>query len=244
MARYLQRQTDAHAAGLASVEVGDVVPFEAAPVQTVEPRLAWDEAVAAVRFFRPEVEPRSWAAPPDWALLVAGPETVHAPAFALGNYPQMVRQVRPLLTATDLTALRPTAPSPAAVPELTAWATRQSEWPQVLLALGVLRRAGRFAEADALRQEADAVPEAWQAAWANEEAALLWHRGDADAAAASWAKQAESVPVLFNRGLASLFLGRAKEARVSLRRASEQLSETDAWHHLAGLYLALAEMRG
>ena len=79
MARYLHRQADAHAAGLAAVETtGKVVPFEAAPVQTVEPRLAWTEAVAAA-FFRPaDTDAHSWSIPTDWPALVAGQEPMHA----------------------------------------------------------------------------------------------------------------------------------------------------------------------
>jgi hypothetical protein len=52
------------------------------------------------------------------------------------------------------------------------------------------------------------------------------------------------VPVWFNRGLAALFLNEANTARALLRQAAEKLPETGAWHHLARLYLALAEMRG
>jgi hypothetical protein len=246
MVRYLQHQADAHAAGLAAVEVvGEVVPFDAAPAPSVDPRIAWVAAVAATPLFRPEAETGAWPVPPEWPVLVAGLEPANAPAFALGNYPQLVRHVRPLLTATDLPALRPAAGRPVSVPALTAWATRQSTFPQLLLALGLLRLAGQFDEADALlTQHGKVVPEAWRAAWTNEAAALLWHRGRTEEAAASWAKQAESVPVLFNRGLAALFLGRPAEARTWLRQASEQLPEAGAWHHLAGLYLALAEMRG
>ena len=48
----------------------------------------------------------------------------------------------------------------------------------------------------------------------------------------------------FNRGMALLFLDRAAEAKSLLRRATELLPESSAWHHLAGLYAALAEMRG
>ena len=51
------------------------------------------------------------------------------------------------------------------------------------------------------------------------------------------------IMVLFNRGMAALFLNRAKEARPLLSQAVEQLSEDDGWHHLGRLYLALAEMR-
>lgn len=54
MARYLQQRSEDQAAGLVSPEAtGDVVPFEAAPVQTVEPAVAWNEALAAVRLLQP-----------------------------------------------------------------------------------------------------------------------------------------------------------------------------------------------
>ncbi len=88
-----------------------------------------------------------------------------------------------------------------------------------------------------------AVPAAWQAAWANEEAALAWHRGRPEEAAALWQEQPESLPVLFNRGMAALFLGRPGEARAPLSAAIARLPEDSGWHHLACLYLALAEMR-
>ncbi len=45
-------------------------------------------------------------------------------------------------------------------------------------------------------------------------------------------------------GMAALFLGQSAEARTSLGQAAAQLPEVGAWHHLARLYLALAEMRG
>ncbi len=245
-AGYLRRQTENHADGLAAVEIGgDVVPFEAAPVQAVEPRVAWNESIAAVRLVHPGVDVRSWQAPPEWPPLVAAQEPATALAFAVGNYPQLVRHVRPLMAASDLTALRPTTGRPIAVPALTSWAAGQKEWPQRLLAIGALRLARQFDQADALlREHRSAVPEEWRSAWANEEAALLWHRGRAEEAAAAWAAQPESVPVLFNRGMAALFLGRSTEACSWLTKAAAQLPEAGAWHHLAGLYLALAEMRG
>ncbi len=112
----------------------------------------------------------------------------------------------------------------------------------MLLAAGVLRLAHQFDEAaDLLRRK---PPSEWQAAHANEEAALAWHRGRAEEAAALWRRQPESVPVLFNRGMAALFLGDAATARTSLDQAAAALPETGAWHHLARLYLALAAARG
>jgi predicted Zn-dependent protease len=88
------------------------------------------------------------------------------------------------------------------------------------------------------------VPAAWRAAWTNETAALAWQRGRVEDAVRLWTALPESVPVLFNRGMAALFLSRPAEARASLAQAAAQLPEDSAWHHLARLYLALAEMRG
>ncbi len=244
MARYLDRQTANHGAGLAAnLDGGEVEAFDAAPVQTVDPRVAWDEALTVVRFLDPTAATRGWQVPPEWSILVAAQEPATALAFAVGNYPQQVRHVRPLLHGADLTTLRPSAGRPVTVAALTAWATRaaeQGQFQNVLTALGALRLARQFDAAETLARLE--VPQAWRALWVNEAAALAWHRGHADEAAASWQQQAESVPVLFNRGMAALFLGRSAEARFPLAGAARQLPEAGAWHHLAGLYIALAEM--
>ena len=87
------------------------------------------------------------------------------------------------------------------------------------------------------------APAVWKALRANEEAALAWHRGQAEEALALWRTQKASVPVLFNRGMAALFLGRPTEAQTVLREAVAQLPDTSAWHHLGHLYLALTSAR-
>lgn len=249
MSRYLARQSEAHAAGLAAADlVGEVVPFEAAPVQTVDPRLAWDEALAAVRHFQADVKTKTWQAPPDWPMLVAAHEPTVALAFCVGNFPQLVRHLRPVLENADLTELRPSAGRAVPAPALTAWANdnaAKKQFPKLFLALGALRLARQFALADELVAAVrDSVPADWQAAWANERAALAWHRGHADEAHKLWQEQPPSVPVLFNRGMAALFLGKNAEAQTALREAIAKLPETSAWHHLGRLYLTLAEMRG
>ena len=43
--------------------------------------------------------------------------------------------------------------------------------------------------------------------------------------------------------MAALFLGRPAEARAPLGQAIPRLPEDNSWHHLARLYLTLAEMR-
>ncbi len=237
--RYLQRQAQAQAEGLGYTEPADeVVPHEAAPAQPVDPQLAWGEAVAVAQHF-PGAAPKAWPVPPDWPGLVAAQEPAVALAFCLGNYPQLVRNLHPLLSS-EPPALRvpPGRPLPAAA--LADWANAQTGYPQALLAAGVLRLARHFDEAaDLLRQAGDA-PAAWQALKANEEAALAWHRGRGEEALALWQAQAPSVPVLFNRGMAALFLGRRDEAVAALTQAVAPLPDTSAWHHLGHLYLALA----
>jgi len=246
MARYLERRAEAEANGLVSADAsGEVVPFEAAPVQAVDPRLAWDEALTAVRFFGESKI--AHAAPPDWPALVSAQEPAVALAFAVGNFPQLVRHVQPLLNATDLKTLKPAAGRALPLPNLLTWATQTAakhDYPQALLALGALRLARQFEAADALvKKHAKEVPAEWQSAWANEEAALAWHRGDADLALKLWRSQADSVPIMFNRGMAALFLGKPTDARKFLNQAIANLPEDGAWHHLGKLYLALAEMR-
>jgi hypothetical protein len=248
MARYLDRQTRAHTAGLGAAETAEVVPFEATPVQPVDPRVAWDGAVAALHLFHQGAETDSLRVPAEWPALVSAYEPVVALACCVGNFPQLVRNFYPLLHETDLTGLRPTAARPLPAPGLVASADEQAakgEFPGVLLALGLLRLAREFDRAAELveRQRAK-VPSTWRAAWANEEAALTWHRSQAEEALALWQAQKESAPVLFNCGMAALFLGRPAEGRAALVRAVDQVAEDNPWHHLGRLYLALAEMRG
>jgi hypothetical protein len=177
--------------------------------------------------------------PPEWPGLVAGQEPAVAVPFALGNYPQMVRHLPPLL-AHDLPGLRAT-PARSASASLREWAARIHDCPQTLLAAAVLRMAGDLdAAAAILRQQ---VPGPWRDFQANELAALAWRGGDAEAALQQWQRCPERAPVRFNCGMACLFLGRPEEAQEGLRCAVAELPETSAWHHLGQLYLALAVSR-
>jgi hypothetical protein len=247
-ARYLARQATAHEEGLGLADLGDeVVPFDAVPVQPVEPRLAWAEAVAVLRPFGLPADALPGPVPPDWPSLVATHEPEIALPFCLGNFPQMVRHLPALLHNPDGGAPRVAAARAVPVPGLEEWAdgvARSKDGRPTLLAAAVLRLARQFEAAGRLLDGLKAVPAGWQGVLANERAALAWHRGDAAEAAASWRGQADSVPVLFNRGLAALFLGEPAEARAALSAAASGLPEDGAWHHLARLYLALAEMRG
>lgn len=238
MARYLGRQSTAHAAGLAAAVPGDVEPYEAVPVQAVDPRQAWDEASAVLTQFGGQG--KTGKAPAEWPQLVAAQPSHTGLAFAAGNFPQLVRDLAPLYRAESLADLPAVDGPPITVTGMEK-TVRGSSFPQLLLALGALRLARQWDAADALVQaNANRVPAEWADAWANEVAALHWHRGRKEEAARRWQAMTESVPVLFNRGMAALFLGQPEEARADLRKAVERLPESSGWHHLGRLYLALA----
>src|SRR5262249_6574604 len=150
---------------------------------------------------QPESNSPSWLVPPDWAATVTTQEPAAALAFSFGNYPQLVRNLYALSHATDLPALLPTETTSPPAPALRKWAVASAQehhYPQVLLAAGVLRLAQQYdAAAELLRHHQATAPAPWQAAWANEEAALAWHRGQPHEAATLWQKQAASIPVLF-----------------------------------------------
>jgi hypothetical protein len=234
MARFLGRQSAAVAAGMAADQPGDVELHEAVPVQAVDPKQAWDEATTVLESVDLAFSAK---APADWPTLVAAQPSHTGVALAAGNFPQMVRDLAPLYRAAeDLGRLSVPDGSPVAVEETTA-----SEFPQALLMLGTLRLARQWDAAEALlKAHAGRVPSKWAETWANEEAAIVWHRGRKAEALKRWQSQPESVPVLFNRGMAALFTGKPTEARADLRRAVEQIPESSGWHHLARLYLALA----
>jgi tetratricopeptide (TPR) repeat protein len=128
---------------------------------------------------------------------------------------------------------------------LVNWAEKSKPAPQALLAAGVLRLAHEFDRASRLLAEcAPSLPKEWKAACQNEQAAVAWHSGRREEALGLWQDiESDHLPALFNRGMASLFLGKPAEAIVSLKQAIARLPESSSWHHLARLYLTLAEMR-
>lgn len=241
---YLTRQVNAQAEGLGFAEPGDEVqPYDAIPVQPIDPKLAWEETRGVLKAFPGLTMPRSLPVPPDWPQLVAGHEPAVALAFALGNYPQLVRNLHPMLAGGDLGKFRPTPQRSLAGPALLDWANGQTEPGNRLLAAGVLRLAREYNHAAEVLKKTSGLQSEWKGLWANEMAALSWHRGLSEEALTLWQKQEETVPVLFNRGMAALFLGKPEAARDGLRRAVSALPDSSSWHHLGQLYLALAQAR-
>ena len=245
-AGFLSRTADAETLAAAAAALGDVEPHEVAVGYRAEPRLAWQEAMEVLAAFGKTASPIP--APGEWGGLVARQDGTAGLPFALANYPQRVRDLGTLLSATDLGTLLPTHAESAPVSAgLLKWGTKHlgtGELPHALIAAANYRAARDFDRAaEALAGLKAIVSADWQPVLANEEAALAWHRGDYTTADRLWAAMPDSVPARFNRGMAALFLGRATEARGHLKAAVAGLPEASAWHHLASLYLALAEMR-
>jgi tetratricopeptide (TPR) repeat protein len=244
--RYLQEQAMAYQAGMGFADSGDVTPYDSVAAQPIDPRLAWDEACAAIRYLAPLQDLRSWKAPADWPALVAAQDAVMLLPFCIGNFPQRVRDL-PALFEADSLAPPHAGAHPASPPSaLIAWAEDYSKTgPHPILAAAALRMAGQFERATKLLEKAErTLPEAWQIVVANEKAAVAWHRGETAQATATWESLPLPPPVLFNRGLAALADGRRADARTHFNGAVAQIPESDGWHHLGRLYLALAELRG
>jgi hypothetical protein len=245
-ANMLNHTTDAATLETALDALGAVEPHEVAVGFRAEPRLAWQEALAVLAAFGHAAV--SIPAPADWGRLVVRQEAVAAVPFALGNYPQRVRDLGTLLAAQDLRTLLPTnVETEAASNGLVQWGTpfiEHGTLPQALVAAANYRAANDFDRAaTTLADLADRVPSAWQPVLANEQAALLWQRGQFAEALAAWERQADSAVVSFNRGMANLFLGNIAAAQANLRQAVALLPDNSAWHHLASLYAALAAMK-
>ncbi len=243
--RYLRQQVGAQAAGLGVAELaGEVTPYEAVPAQPIEPRLAWSETLFAISQFG--ASERSFSPVPEWPNLVALHDPCYSLSLSAANFPQRVRNLQPLLQAKRLSDLRGHGQQPIELEALLEW-TRQTIqkklYPQMLLSVGLLRMCRQFKAALQVFDEHKTMPADMNAAWENEHAALYWEQGESEKAKALWQKQASHAGVQFNIGMAALFTDRPADAKTPLQASVRQLPESSGWHHLARLYLALAEMR-
>jgi tetratricopeptide (TPR) repeat protein len=227
--RFLATRSDAAATAVEPGE-GEVEPHEVATGFRVDPSAAWNDATCQI-----SAAAGPLPLPPDWGTLVNQPAPTFAVPMALGSFPQRVRDLQPLLTKFDAAELRPSGsqtPVPGLV-GLRGWIAKNAAR-QPLLAAGVARTIGDFPTAERLLTGADADSR-------NERAALLWQRGDCETALTAWESEPESPAVLFNRGMAQLFLGKLEHARTTLTQAIAALPEASGWNALARLYLAVAQ---
>jgi hypothetical protein len=234
MVRFLASRSDAAAAAVEHGE-GEVEPHEVAAGFRVDPRAAWMDATTHITPGGQTPGSSAVPLPNDWATLVNQPAAVFAVPMAAGNFPQRVRDLHPLLAKFDPAAMRPSADQPPlpGFSGLRNWVTKNATT-QPVLAAGLARLVGDYDTAEKL------IP----ADEANERAALLWQRGDCEMALQAWAAMPETPAVLFNRGMAMLFLGKFAEAKSALPKAVAAIPEASGWNALARLYLAVAEIHG
>lgn len=243
LARYLRQQAEAEKAGLTGSESGEVTLYDSGPVHPVDAQVAWREALTAAALLAPELD--DWQPPSDWPRLVARHEPVFDLPLSLGNFPQLVRQLQPLLTAPELGELLPKSIESNDETEPPAWVLRAGESGNaeaMLIAAAALRLARQFRHAsELLARIADTGDPALRPLIENERAAIAWHRGDREEAYAMWQRLPDGPVAWFNRGMAALFLGRKDEARAALQHAIAMLDDNTAWYHLACLYRTLAD---
>ena len=206
MVRFLASRSDA---ATAAVEpAGEVEPYEVAAGFRVDPRAAWLDANAALATGG-NAPPPAVQLPSEWASLVGQPAAAFAVPMAAGHFPQRVKDLQPLLVKFNPAELRPSGTQPAlpGFSGLRLWLAKNGATNQ-LVASGIARTLGDF---DTAARLVASVPAA-----DNDRAALRWQKGECAEALAAWEAMPESPAVLFNRGMARLFMGRIAEDRKSV----------------------------
>jgi len=235
MVRFLASRSDAASAAVETGE-SEVEPYEVAAGFRVDPRAAWLDAVAPITSGG-NAPPPAVQIPTEWASLVAQPAAAFAVPMAAGHFPQRVKDLQPLLTKFNPAELRPGG-SQAPLPGFTglrSWLAKNGA-NNPLVAAGIARTLGDFDTAGKFLTGVNGAE--------NDHAALLWQQGKCAEALAAWDAMAEAPAVLFNRGMARLFLGQIAEAKPTLQKAIEAIPEASGWQALARLYLAVAEIHG
>ncbi len=221
---------------------GLVEPYDSGVSHPVDAGLAWRGAVASLAgITEPEVK---FERPAEWVTLVQSRDSYPAVALAAGNYPQMLRDLPALLQVENLADLRGTPGPVHELPGLSAWAARTAKgsFAGRLLAAGVLRMAGQLEPAGEYLRDDAGLAKMQRLTLQNERAALQWSRGECTGAVRLWQELADTPTGQFNLGMSALF-DKPAQALPFLQNATQLLADEDPWRHLAGIYLALAEMR-
>lgn len=233
-----------------SLAESEFEPYQPAEVSVLDARSVLEEALAAAQWLvidptqRGQFHARQMRHVPDWPGMVRQLEPVPLVPFALGYYPQLVRDVQSLLEG-GWRNWKP-AQGQARTSGLWEWGElmlAQMRPAEALFAMSLLRLLGQTREARQLfRAIKGQAPSSWSVLVSNEDAALAWQEGDYQTASRILDSIASSAPpILFNRGLGALLLGRTRQARDLLAQAAAQLPDSSAWHHLAQLYCLLCE---
>jgi tetratricopeptide (TPR) repeat protein len=239
----LGQRVRAVAAGFVSERLPEVVPYEAVPPLAIDAGLAWTEALEAGNAFG--LATPSFECPTGWADLVVNAAPISAVPMCLGNFPQLVRDIKALAEVANLPSLRPQPPATSIdATGVRNWRSSDPSAAVTFVRAGVLRLAGEYAEASRMLAELPERRGKLKTALLNERAALAWHQGEHERAIDLWNGAREDTPVLFNRAMSLLFSRQAAESRPLFDRALAELPASSGWRQLAELYLAVAELKG
>ena len=237
--QYLKGQVTAREEGLGlEVRDGEVVPYDAVPVQPVDPKQAWDDGITAAKLLAADVN--AWPIPHDWPGLVNVQEPAVALAFCVGNFPQIVRNLQPLLAGGDVAALRVNTGQPTAPGGLLEWASKVKE------PCAVHRRRGCALSDTSFRGSGKSVKARHELACPGRKRA---GRTGLAPRSIRGSRRPVAVAGFVGAGVVQSRNGSAIPRRCSVGPARpgaavKQLPETSAWHHLGQLYLVLAANRG
>ncbi|HQR42685.1 MAG TPA: hypothetical protein PLX97_08370 [Gemmatales bacterium] len=211
--------------------VSEVEPYQAQPALGLDLGLAWNDAVlpglllADGELRLASRYPGAWAAARHQALTGPFP-------CCIGLAPQFLQSIQGILNNATAFLQQPVVNQTG---NMTAEQTLDNKTP--LSQLAIARLAGDHGKAAELIPQLDG-----ELLQQNERAAQLWLEGDRVAARQQWDSLDDSQPVIaFNQGLAALVAGDTRRGRECLTRAAKGFSDTTGWHHLAELYLALAQ---
>lgn len=241
LAKYLAQSAEAPVLPISEIE-----PHQAALPAWTEPRAVWGEALRTAQLLLSGDKAVNWQpgkcdVSTAWAKLLGESGTQGAVTFCLGHVPQLLYDVSPLLTK-GRTALKLPEARPDAGPTPEHTLKKNASLAEKFLHAACLRMTGHFKAAEqqltALATEAGTE---YALLLTNEKAALAWQRGDVKAAVQLWSTHAEQPVFAFNLGLAALCQGDVTTAATHLKKAAGALPESDPWHHLAHVYLTLAE---
>jgi tetratricopeptide (TPR) repeat protein len=221
-------------------DLSEVEPHDAATGFRAAIHTTWAETTAVFRLLGLKSERVS--APPEWAAFVASDEVGLSP-FAAGFAPQRLRLPTQM---NGLQSFGPRISNAQNFSTLRGWVRktlRSQSATQLLVAAGIATSLGDWSDAESALNAAESLcTKEWSTAWQNQKAAMLWRKGDHQAAISIWSSLPHHGLKCFNLGLAQWQLGQTAEAVKLLEEAADQLPEHSGWSHLARLYATLASI--
>ncbi len=218
-------QQDHHEVPSSEVEL-----YQAQPALGLDLGLAWSEALLP-GILLAEEEPRVQARfPSSWNA--ARHVTLAAPfPCCIGMAPQFLQKIDGIMDNASAFFQQESM----GMPTLSADITLDNKTP--LSQLAIARLAGDANQIERLIPQLDG-----ELLQKNERAAQLWFNGQRDEAREAWKSLDDDSPVIaFNQGIAALAQGDTEHGRECLARAVNGFDESTGWHHLAELFLAVAE---